>query len=412
MHTSKNSHMRLFFTNVTNSKSLADMVFALGLEVVDSDRHIYELGMSEGSTLTLEDAIREVMPERMFDHPDDRWSTDFKYLLGGLCRMAMEYNVTPHSNLWDPANAALCEPSCDITSAELFDLINVLSNGYEIEAIYEQWAIFSTGVVFGANSGGTMFTTQYFSTLAPYLVPDRVDTVVETLRKHKPSEMGDYFILNFAMFAMDGIRERDLLNSVQDAWLRHFGILTPPNLKMKDEYTFKAPPVVSRRKEAPTLEYFRNFNPKFLGSLTYEQKFYVEWFALQLHPSGHCPDLPEDYLDTVAEIRHRLLAGETMDCPAIHFFHNPRPVEVLCEIPTIMPDKLDRAEQNDQSVSRMLNQTGFEKDAIPLDPEAIKGVHLKGAAQARASQQETAPSAKDILEQGRAAVIKNSHTPE
>lgn len=427
MHTSKNSHLRLFFNKVTNPKSLADLVHALGLELVDKDRHIYDLSMSEGSTLTLDEAIREMMPERMFDHPDDRWSIDFKFLLGGLCRMAMEYNVTSHSHLWDPANAAMCEPSCDITSPELFDLINVLSNGYEIEAIYEQWAIFSTGTVFGANSGGTMFTTQYFSTLAPYLVPDRVEIVVETLRKHKPSEMGDYFILNFAMFAMDGIRERDLMNSVQDAWLRHFGILEVPGagkLKMKDEYVFHAPAVVSRRKEAPTLEYFRNFNPKFLGQVTYEQKFYLEWFALPLHPSGHCPELPENYLDTVAEIRRLLLAGEELDCPAIHFFHNPRPVEVLCEIPTIMPSKQDPAQQNDQSVSRMLSQTGFEKDAVPLDAEAIKGVHLRGAAQARTSQRDSMQfecstmdprspmtTSLDVLEEGRSVVDNHSRTP-
>jgi len=411
MHTSKNSHLRLFFNNVTDQSALKNLVFALGLETVDSERHVYDLGMSEGDTLTLEDAVRSVAPDIMFDHPEDRWSIDFKYLLGGLCRLAMEYNVAPHSHLWDPANAATCEPTCDITSPELFDLINVLSKGYEIEAIYEQWAIFSTGSVFGANSGGTMFTTQYFSTLAPYLVPDRVDTVVETLRKHKPSEMGDYFILNFAMFAMDGINERDLMNSVQDAWLRHFGILEKPlvnlsGLKMKDEYLFVPPVVLDRRKRAPTLDDFRNFEPKgWMSRVTEEQQFYLAWFALPLEPSGHCPDLPEGYEKTVADIRARLAAGEELECPAIHFFHNPRPIRIECEIPTIMPlrpEDILPQETNRQKLNRMLSQTGFEKDAVPFDATAVKEVHLKGVAQARSSTQ-------DVLEEGRAVVEKHSN---
>ncbi|MNQ95598.1 hypothetical protein D3C85_1111630 [compost metagenome] len=158
-------------------------------------------------------------------------------------------------------------------------------------------------------------------------------------------------------------------------------------LKMKDEYTFVAPAVLRKPRAAPTLDDFRNFEPnKWQTRISVDQQFYLAWFAIPLHPSGHCPELPEGYEKVVEEIRDRLATGEELDCPAIERFHNPIPPRIECEIPTIMPRASD--DILDRGRSAMLSQTGFERDAKPLDPADLQDIHMRGVSLARSSQSE------------------------
>lgn len=402
MHTSVTTHHRIFFANVTKPDYLEGLCMDLGLEKVSDT--IYDLVLDEGTSMSVEGACRIAIKVAALgnEHGD---AEDLQFMLGSLARLLAERGYTPHSTTFDADVDLELLVDQDISCLELFDLLSALSYGYEVRGIYSQWAMTSNKAQFGANAGGTRITMRDFSVPCS-VYPDDAEGLIYLLAQHSPENIGDIYLMKLVLplIEMPGILNKTMELSVHAALARHLGgvplksveEIVPEHLrviggdlsklKMKDEYTFVAPAVLRKPRSAPTLEGFRSFQPQPHSSMSEAQQFYVAWYAIQLMPSGHCPELPEGFELEVESIRARLAAGEEMDCPAIERFHNPIPVRIECEIPTIMPRASD--DILDRGRSAVLAQTGFEHDAKPLDPADLQDIHLRGVALARSSQSE------------------------
>jgi hypothetical protein len=404
MHTSQTTHHRIFFAKVTNPDYLEGLCLDLGLEKVSDT--VYDLVLSEGNQLSVEGACRIAVRVAELGNSEGD-PEDLLFMLGCIARLLADRGYTPHSTTFDADVDLETLVDQDISCLELFDLLSALSYGYEVRGIYSQWAMTSNKAQFGANAGGTRITMRDFS-IPCQVYADDAEGLIHLFAQHRPENIGDIYLMKLILplIEMPGILNKTMELSVHAALARHLGgvPLKPlediipehlrsiggdlSKLKMKDEYTFVAPAVLQKPRVAPTLDDFRNFQPnKWQTRISVDQQFYLAWFAIPLHPSGHCPELPEGYEKVVEEIRDRLAAGEELDCPAIERFHNPIPPRIECEIPTIMPtmrpdDILDRGR------SAMLSQTGFERDAKPLDPADLQDIHMRGVSLARSSQSE------------------------
>lgn len=446
MHTSQTTHHRVFFAKVTKPDYLEGLCLDLGMEKVSDT--VYDLVLDEGSTMSVEGACRIAVKVAALGNEEGD-PEDLQFMLGCLARLLAERGYTPHSTTFDADVDLELLVDQDISCLELFDLLSALSYGYEVRGIYSQWAMTSNKAEFGANAGGTRITMRDFSVPCS-VYPDDAEGLIYLLAQHSPENIGDIYLMKLVLplIEMPGILNKTMQLSVHAAMARHLGgvplksveEIVPEHLraiggdlsklKMKDEYTFVAPAVLHKPRAAPTLDDFRNFQPnKWQSRISVDQQFYLAWFAIPLHPSGHCPELPEGYEKVVEEIRDRLATGEELDCPAIERFYNPIPPRIECEIPTIMPrasdDVLNRGgdfnphtavpfggavmdatraivegrqqanmaenvidRDTHRPISRQLNQTGFEHDAKPLDPADIQDIHMKGVSLARSSQSE------------------------
>ena len=60
MHTTQNSHHRIFVSNVTDQKLLDDIMTALGIDKADDVKDAYDLVQVEGESLEIDDALLEL----------------------------------------------------------------------------------------------------------------------------------------------------------------------------------------------------------------------------------------------------------------------------------------------------------------------------------------------------------------
>ena len=402
MHTSQTTHHRIFFANVTKPDYLEGLCLDLGMEKVSDT--IYDFVLEEGTSMSVEGACRIAVKVAALGNPDGD-PEDLLFMLGCVARLLADRGYTPHSTTFETDVDLELLVDQDISCLELFDLLSALSYGYEVRGIYSQWAMVSNKAEFGANAGGTRITMRDFS-IPCQVYPDHAEGLIYLLAQHRPENIGDIYLMKLILplIEMPGILNKTMELSVHAALARFLGGVPMKTLdeiiparvgevsqqlsqlKMKDEYVFHSPAILRKPRRAPTLDDFRNFQPQPHSRMSEPQQFYIAWFGIKLLDSGACPPLPSDFESQVDNIRIGLAAGKEMDCPAIHLFHNPIPVLIECEIPTIMPsmrpdDILERGR------STMLNQTGFEKDAVPLDPEALRDIHIKGVELARSSQQ-------------------------
>ncbi|MNO21053.1 hypothetical protein D3C76_108170 [compost metagenome] len=403
MHTSVTTHHRIFFANVTKPDYLEGLCLDLGMEKVSDT--IYDFVLQEGTSMSVEGACRIAVKVAALGNAEGD-PEDLLFMLGCIARLLADRGYTPHSTTFEADVDLETLVDQDISCLELFDLLSALSYGYEVRGIYSQWAMTSNKAQFGANAGGTRITMRDFS-IPCSVYPDDAEGLIYLLAQHRPENIGDIYLMKLILplIEMPGILNKTMELSVHAALARFLGgvPLKPlediipehlrsiggdlSKLKMKDEYTFVAPAVLRKPRAAPTLDDFRNFEPnKWQTRISVDQQFYLAWFAIPLHPSGHCPELPEGYEKVVEEIRDRLATGEELDCPAIERFHNPIPPRIECEIPTIMPRASD--DILDRGRSAMLSQTGFERDAKPLDPADLQDIHMRGVSLARSSQSE------------------------
>lgn len=417
MHTSQTTHHRIFFTDVTKPDYLEGLCKDLGFEKIDDTT--YDLVLEEGTQLTVEEACRVAVNVAALGNPAGD-PEDLLFMLGCIARLLADRGYVPHSTTFEADVDLETLSGVDISCLELFDLLSALSYGYKVKGIYTQWAMTSNKAQFGANAGGTRITMRSFS-IPCQVYPDRAESLIDLLAKHKDTEIGDVFAMEFILPLLEKpmILTKEMELSIQASLHRFFGGLPQAGLEdivpvhlasisrnlgkltMKPEYTFKSPAVVVKPREAPTLDYFRDFKGSSYKTTPLVEQFYNEWFAVPMHPSGHYPPLPVDFKEVVADIQARLAAGEELDCPAIHRFHNPIPIRIECEIPTIMPRAPEPGEIEDvlsrgrdvidrdthRPINRQLIQTGFERDAKPLDQADLQDIHLRGVSLARSSQQ-------------------------
>lgn len=419
MHTSQTTHHRIFFANVTKPDYLEGLCKDLGFEKVDDTT--YDLVLQEGSQLTVEEACRVAVGVAALGNPNGD-AQDLLFMLGCIARLLMERGYLPHSSTFEADVDLETLDGVDISCLELFDLLSALSYGYEVKGIYTQWAMTSNRAVFGGNAGGTRITMRSFS-IPCQVYPDRAEHLIDLLAKHKDSEIGDVFAMEFILPLIEKpmILTKEMELSIQASLHRFFGGLPKAGLEeivperlrtigeslskltMKPEYQFQSPAVLRKPRQAPTLDDFRNFQAQVPPYTRFSeaQQFYIAWFGVQLLPSGHCPQLPADFELQVDNIRAHLAAGHDIECPAIHKFHNPDPIRIECEIPTIMPRAPEAGEIEDvlgrgrdvvdrdthRPINRQLVQTGFEHDAKPLDTADLQDIHLRGVSLARSSQQ-------------------------
>lgn len=419
MHTSQTTHHRIFFTDVTKPDYLEGLCKDLSFEKIDDTT--YDLVLEEGTQLTVEEACRVAVNVAALGNPAGD-PEDLLFMLGCIARLLADRGYVPHSTTFEADVDLETLSGVDISCLELFDLLSALSYGYKVKGIYTQWAMVSNKAEFGANAGGTRITMRSFS-IPCQVYPDRAESLIDLLAKHKDTEIGDVFAMEFILPLLEKpmILTKEMELSIQASLHRFFGGLPQAGLEdivpvhlasidrdlrkltMKPEYQFQSPPVLRKPRQAPTLDDFRNFQAEVrpYSQLSEAQQFYIAWFGVKLLPSGHCPELPADFELQVDNIRAHLAAGHDIECPAIHKFHHPDPIRIECEIPTIMPrapepdeiedvlsrgrDVIDR--DTHRPINRQLIQTGFERDAKPLDPADLQDIHLRGVSLARSSQQ-------------------------
>jgi len=404
MHTSVTTHHRIFFAKVTNPDYLEGLCLDLGLEKVSDT--VYDLVLSEGNQLSVEGACRIAVKVAELGNSEGD-PEDLLFMLGCIARLLIDRGYVPHSTTFEADVDLETLVDQDISCLELFDLLSALSYGYEVRGIYSQWAMTSNKAQFGANAGGTRITMRDFS-IPCSVYPDDAEGLIYLFAQHRPENIGDIYLMKLILplIEMPGILNKTMELSVHAALARFLGgvPLKPlediipehlrsigsdlSKLKMKDEYVFHSPAIIRKPRQAPTLDDFRNFQAQVspYSRLSEAQQFYIAWFGIKLLPSGHCPQLPADFELQVDNIRAHLAAGHEIECPAIHKFHNPDPIRIECEIPTIMPRASD--DILDRGRSAMLSQTGFERDAKPLDPADLQDIHMRGVSLARSSQSE------------------------
>lgn len=366
MHTTQTHHHRIFFANVSNPDYLEGLCKDLGLTKVSDT--IYDLALEEGTQLTVEEAVRVAIPVANLGGVDDRDSADLLSMLGCLSRLLQERGHLPHSSTFEADVDLQTLEGQDISCLELYDLLSAVAYGYEVKGIYTQWAMSSNKAEFGANAGGTRITMRSFS-VPCQAYPDRAESVIDLLAKHKDTEIGDVFAMEFVLPLIDNpaILTKEMVLAVQASLHRFFGgslpainpwfvgrdqVATSPRAEdpLAGEYTppitpghinqalgqmrrqgmnpidieIKGVQMKGSTRKPPTLSDFRNFKGNMFTGWTDSQLFFLLWMGHSPHTDklqqeGFC--FPKDYEQTVTEIRDRLASGEDLVCPAIEKYN-------------------------------------------------------------------------------------------
>lgn len=224
MHTSSVMYHRLYFRNIALARNdFAALVDALGLKETDRP-DVFDLVFEEGSELTVQDAIVQAFPEHILE--DNVEAYEIYELTNRLVEMGLRQNVVMHTPLFkgvmsnDDIGFDL-----QISAGQLFDLINILSNGFEIIGIFSEWSVFSNRSVMGAHSGGSSITTRQF------ILPTNVDyegaeNMIKTFSSTDPEALGDYYVEQFIKPMMgESIISEELQNAVFESLRR----LSAPN---------------------------------------------------------------------------------------------------------------------------------------------------------------------------------------
>lgn len=340
MHTTQTTHHRIFATNLGGSV-LDDVMADIGADFT-GDAGVFDLVIAEGDDFSLDTVIRDMFPARLLpDTAETPWHVDLGVLAEKLGELCEQEGYKPQTGMFtrkyyeDGVQA-----SCDISCIELMDLLMALAgNHYKIEGIYTQWAMHSDKAQFGAHAGGTRITTRHFS-VPCFTPPDRAETVIKTLAKHKLCEVGDYFVNEFINPILDCVPEGPMQGAVERAAIRFMGGYRAPvsegflasvsepadksDVAGNEVPVFGGVPMEKTGKDwtVRDLDYYRNWNFRQVGilsgiSVTEEDAiFYIDWFGLKLSDYLHNQlKLPADYVATVKDIRSRLLAGEELTIP-------------------------------------------------------------------------------------------------
>ncbi|MCY1292461.1 hypothetical protein D9M68_19250 [compost metagenome] len=222
MHTTSTTFHRIFFSNITNPDLLSDVADILGMESTE-DPNVWDLVQSEGESTIICDALSDTFPERLLPVGcRDAYDMVFEELVAAFRELAAKEAVTPISNLFDVTRYSTDVNDTDIDCDELFDLLSVLgSTHFVVDGIFTQWAMHSNKDQFGAHAGGSQITTKYFCSPCR-IAPEQAETIIRTLVKHRPIEMGDYYVKNFIAPMMDSIRDPGLREATSNAFRRWF----------------------------------------------------------------------------------------------------------------------------------------------------------------------------------------------
>ncbi|MNI44259.1 hypothetical protein D3C76_112720 [compost metagenome] len=224
MHTSQSTHHRIFAVS-HGTDVLLDVMAGICADITE-DRKAFDFTIEEGDDCTLDTLIRDMFPARLLPSigADNPWNADIADLAEKLGELCAEEGYVPQTEMFtrkfyeNGVNA-----TCDIDCIQLMDLLMALSgNHYTITGIYTQWAMHSNKLAFGAHAGGTRITTRHFS-VPCFTLPERAETVIETLAKHKLCEVGDYFVLEFLNPILDNVPAGPMHTSVERALIRASG---------------------------------------------------------------------------------------------------------------------------------------------------------------------------------------------
>lgn len=223
MHTTQTTHHRIFFSNVTNRNLLNDIADILGMETT-ADENVFDLIQSEGESTIVCDALSDTLPERLITAGyQDAYEMPFAEVVSAFKQLAINDGVQLVSRLFEVERYETGVTDTDLDCDELYDLLNVLgTTHFKVDGIYTQWAMHSDKNQFGAHAGGTAITTQHFSVPAS-VYPERAETVIRTLAKHSPDEMGDYFVNEFINPILDRVQQDPLRRSIEAALMRFMG---------------------------------------------------------------------------------------------------------------------------------------------------------------------------------------------
>ena len=219
MHTSTVSYHRLYFCNIDKAPNdFAVLVDALDMEETDRP-DVFDIVFDEGWSLNLDEAIYSLFPKHRLDNDPEDYPIEL--LLSMLNTMARDQGVKLHSNLFTKTdeNAPF---DTDIQPDELFDLINTLSNGYELIGIYTEWSMFSNKNVYGAHSGGAVVSTREFS-LPTTIRGDLAEEIIMKFSNETPEDLADFYVSQFIKPRLDHIVSEPFKNAVFDALLHLTG---------------------------------------------------------------------------------------------------------------------------------------------------------------------------------------------
>lgn len=221
MHTTQNSHHRIFVSNVTDQKLLDDIMTALGIDKADDVKDAYDLVQVEGESLEIGEAMFAGATARglIFDHEDAEFVPTVE-LVDRYLNLAKEFNIDLLSSTF-VIEKHLCDnfiADTDIDCNELFDILNILGHGrFKVDGIFTQYAMYSDKSPYGANVGGTHLTSQYFCMPTPFLLAERAETVVRTLAKHDHTNVGSYFVNEFIMPILDRVYHEEYCENIMSA---------------------------------------------------------------------------------------------------------------------------------------------------------------------------------------------------
>lgn len=223
MHTTQNSHHRIFVSNVTDQKLLDGIMTALGIDKADGVKDAYDLVQVEGESLEIGDALFDAAVARglIFDSEEPSFMPSVE-VAERYAQLAREFKYEPLSSILvtDKYLEPHCDLSTDIDCNELFDILAILGGGrFTIDGIYTQYAMYSDKSPYGANSGGIHLTTQYFCMPVPFLPPERAETVVRTLAKHDHTNAGAYFVNEFIMPLLDRVYHEEYLENIMSSMM-------------------------------------------------------------------------------------------------------------------------------------------------------------------------------------------------
>lgn len=159
MHTSATTYHRITFDNVTDYSNLLALATVLSLEATDHP-DVFDFVLDEGNSMTADEAIREIY---MAHYPTDEMAEDRPQaeMITALRKKAAQVGYTPMSLLFttEPREHLI---EIDIQEEELFDLIQIVADGFTVDSVITQWAMFSNKNVYGANAGGSRLLTKHF----------------------------------------------------------------------------------------------------------------------------------------------------------------------------------------------------------------------------------------------------------
>lgn len=228
------THHRIVCVNLDNSNVLHDVMRSLCADSTEVPT-VYDLVIDDRDDFSLDTVIRDMFPVCLLPEDEDTpWFVPIAELATKLGEECARSGYIPQTKLFLPEFWESSNGSEDIDHMQLFDLLMALAGDhYKVIGIYSQWTAPMFQVMDMSKgeehakleepiAGGRRITMPNFS-VPCFTHPDRAETVIRTLAKHEPSQVGDYFVNEFVNPILDCVPEGPMSAAVESALMRFVG---------------------------------------------------------------------------------------------------------------------------------------------------------------------------------------------